>query len=302
MHPIQTICVGVKLPSKHSAEALESAANLARGLGAPVVAVHVVEPVHLYQRILSPVQSSLISTEELASRAADELQKICSSNLFDGLRSDYRIEVGNPSSGLIASANSCNAEILVIGAQRRSEIEQLLLGGTAERVLRKASCSVLVAKTVLSAKPRCLLAPTDFSDSSRPALERAVEFARRWQARLIFVHVIEPVAQANIWPAEPVPVELFLAEPQDLAPEWRAVTDQLPLSQIEWTSQTRKGEAAAEIVACARENSAELIIMGTHGRTGLLHALLGSVAERLARLSETPVMTVRPNAFEFPMP
>ena len=89
-------------------------------------------------------------------------------------------------------------------------VERMLLGSTAERVLRKAPVPVLVAKSLLPEKPRLILAPTDFSAAGRPAVEEAVALARRWGAELVFVHALEPIAEAYVWPVEPGPVPMYV--------------------------------------------------------------------------------------------
>jgi nucleotide-binding universal stress UspA family protein len=116
------------------------------------------------------------------------------------------------------------------------------------------------------------------------------------------MHVIEPLTQAYVWPAQAAPVELFLAEPEDVEPEWNALLERLELGDVSVEHRTVKGYAAASIVRAATEGSADLIVMGTHGRSGLLHMLLGSVAERVAREAPCSILTVRPDEFRFELP
>jgi nucleotide-binding universal stress UspA family protein len=77
----------------------------------------------------------------------------------------------------------------------------------------------------------------------------------------------------------------------------------LPLGGgLPWEQQTREGRAAQTIVDVAQELGAELVVMGTHGRTGLAHMLLGSVTEQVVRRAQCSVLTVRPGAFRFELP
>ena len=76
----------------------------------------------------------------------------------------------------------------------------------------------------------------------------------------------------------------------------------MPLENIDWEKSAEEGEAATAIVQRAERIQADAIVMGTHGRTGLPHMLLGSVAEKVARTASCPVLTVRPEAFQFEMP
>ena len=297
---VRTVCVGTNF-SPESDVALHSAANIARAFAAKIVVVTVIEAARFYQRILTAVESRLIPTDERAAKAADHLRRMAAEPPFAGLAVDYRVHVGVPFADLIAAARACHADLLVVGTRRRSERERLFLGSTAERVLRKSPMPVLVAKSTLTA-PRVILAPTDFSDASRPAVEYAIDLARRWEARLVLLHAIEPIAETYVWPGEPATAELFVAEPEELEPEWQNLLEGADVHNVRHEHRTLKGYAAPIIAAAARELAADLIVTGTHGRTGLMHALLGSVAERVVREADCPVLAVHPKEFRFAMP
>jgi nucleotide-binding universal stress UspA family protein len=87
-----------------------------------------------------------------------------------------------------------------------------------------------------------------------------------------------------------------------LQPEWDALIATLDLKGVPWEQQTIKGEVSSTVAAAAQSFAADLIVMGTHGRTGLTHALLGSVAEGVARAAETSVLTVRAGSPTFTLP
>jgi nucleotide-binding universal stress UspA family protein len=95
---------------------------------------------------------------------------------------------------------------------------------------------------------------------------------------------------------------MYVFEPADLEPEWKALIDSLPLDGVTWEQQTIKGEVSTAITGAATSLSSDLIVMGTHGRTGLAHALLGSVAEGVARAADTSVLTVRTGSATFELP
>ena len=137
--------------------------------------------------------------------------------------------------------------------------------------------------------------PIDFSDASRAAMEVAADLARRTGAELWLLHAY-PV------PGYTFPDGSVVASPkmlQDLADgaqrhldEWRTQAEGLGAPRVETAKEA--GEPAAEIVAFARERGMDLLVLGTHGRTGLEHALMGSIAERVVRKAHCPVLTVRP--------
>ena len=139
--------------------------------------------------------------------------------------------------------------------------------------------------------------PIDFSDASRAAMEVAADLARRFGAELVLLHAY-PI------PGYTFPDGSVVASPkmmQDLADqakkhleEWRAEAEKL-VGAPRVAADTAVGEPAAEILAAAKRRGAELVVMGTHGRTGLEHALMGSIAERVVRRAHCPVLTVRPD-------
>jgi nucleotide-binding universal stress UspA family protein len=133
-----------------------------------------------------------------------------------------------------------------------------------------------------------ILHPTDFSPASGLAFRLASALARDHGARLVVVHVVAtPVPVAAEWvctlPAE-IDWEAIEARLDRLCPEDPAVSREYRLLE---------GEAAPEILRLARETEADLIVMGTHGRTGLGRLLMGSVAERVVRAALCPVVTVK---------
>jgi nucleotide-binding universal stress UspA family protein len=86
-------------------------------------------------------------------------------------------------------------------------------------------------------------------------------------------------------------------------PHWQEFLHELPIGGgFTWEKQTREGHAAHIIAAVAQEFGADLVVMGTHGRTGLAHILLGSVTEKVVRIIERSVLTVRPSAHRFELP
>ena len=144
-----------------------------------------------------------------------------------------------------------------------------------------------------------ILCPVDYSDGSREAMHVAVELARKEQAVLVLVHVWE----RPIWltgyerqlPSD-VMAELFAAEETNLA-AWKI--DARKLGAPEVRTRFLEGAPWDQIVSAAREDPAiGLIVMGTHGRTGIQRALIGSVAERVVRHAPCAVMVVRPQRDE----
>lgn len=149
-----------------------------------------------------------------------------------------------------------------------------------------------------------ILHPTDFSDTSKHALKYAVSFAKEYDAKLIILHVIEEITTSlylDMLQAPPLTELMEEIETQSR----KALEDILPpevRESIKVEYLTRKGVPFLEIIRCAQENRADMIVCGTHGRTGLKHALFGSVAEKVVRKSPCPVLSVRHPEHKFEMP
>jgi nucleotide-binding universal stress UspA family protein len=140
--------------------------------------------------------------------------------------------------------------------------------------------------------------PIDFSDASRAAMEVAADLARRNGASLVLLHAY-PVPGYTFPDGSVVASPRMMQELADQAAkhldEWRADAERL-VGAPRVETHTAIGEPAAEIVSFAQGSGQDLLVLGTHGRTGLEHALMGSVAERVVRKSRCPVLTVRPPA------
>lgn len=144
-----------------------------------------------------------------------------------------------------------------------------------------------------------LLVATDFSDCSREAVEYALGLAERVGAEVTIAHVIERPVYFDVGVAHSLQlrhnVDEWLRELKDeAAGRLEALTTEVRKRHPGIRSALRDGLPVDEILHAAQETSADLIVIGTHGRTGLPHVLLGSVAERVIRRAQCPVLTVRP--------
>jgi nucleotide-binding universal stress UspA family protein len=279
--------------------ALESAVALADHCGATVRLLHVVEPLDAYQRASHPLTSPL-TVEEISARAGATLQAIAAGQKFQRLKLEYEVRTGKPFVELIVAAKAWPADLIVVGGTSR--MEEPFLGTTSERVLRKALVPVMVAKKALSSQAKTFLVPTDFSSCAKNAAEEAINLARCFRGRVVFFHVLYRFYTVAYAHELGVSLPISPPAPEEIEPDWKTFLDNLPLENIDWEKSAEEGEAATAIVQRAERIQADAIVMGTHGRTGLPHMLLGSVAEKVARTASCPVLTVRPEAFQFEMP
>ncbi len=144
---------------------------------------------------------------------------------------------------------------------------------------------------------RSILLPTDFSECAGHALPAAASLARMWGARLICLHVIEPIVPIVGWTpiAEPLPVADISEQFADSAArELPKVAQREECVGLDVEDVITRGEAASEIVRIAKERAVDLIVISSHGRTGIDRMLFGSTAEAVVRYAHCPVLVVKP--------
>ena len=139
--------------------------------------------------------------------------------------------------------------------------------------------------------PRLILHPTDYSESSGYAMQIAADLARQHQARIIILHVVETLGPENVTfgeatsQLEPAAYRLRLEE------DLRQREPAPPSVPVEYL--LAEGDTAQEIQRVAQERGCDLIVMGTHGHTGLSRLIMGSTAEKIIRQANCPVLTTK---------
>ncbi len=146
-----------------------------------------------------------------------------------------------------------------------------------------------------------ILCPIDHSDCSKEALKYAVSFAMKDEAKLYLLHIIDIrsfndslVAMSQQIPDEET-LELLRMKLLDCIPE--DIRDDMDVE-----ATVIQGIPFAEIISTAKEKEIDMIVIGSHGRTGISHMMLGSVSEKVVRKAPCPVLTVRQPGHEFKMP
>jgi nucleotide-binding universal stress UspA family protein len=221
---------------------------------------------------------------------------------------EHHLVVGHVASEILRVAGETQTGLIVMGTHGRSGLGRLLMGSVAEGVVRQASCPVLTVKfpdAPVQVKPaesapdgrragmlsvHTILHPTDFSSHAKGAFARACALARDYGARLVVVHVkpIPPILGSEFGPVfPPEPTDVY----EDLRKHLSCVRPADAAIPVE--HHLREGDAATQILSLAGECKCDLIVMGTHGRTGLGRVLLGSVAEAVVRQASCPVLTIK---------
>lgn len=145
-----------------------------------------------------------------------------------------------------------------------------------------------------------ILVPTDFSESARHALTYGISFAKEYDAELVLLHVVETLPVGYATDLFPVPMaEVFQELSAYARKELAALHADVVARGVAVREVLRQGRPSAEIVNVAREETIDMIVLGTHGRGVLDKALFGSTTERVVRNAPCPVLTCRPAEHEF---
>ncbi|MGE0683707.1 MAG: universal stress protein [Candidatus Binatia bacterium] len=299
MSQLRRIVVGYT-PTPDGELAVQAALVLAEQSQALLYLLHVIEPYPLYVKMRFPTVPAQKLLEEVSQKLRVQLTERIQQQDFSKVKAEVDVHSGKPFVELISVCKEWKGEVIVVGSSARSEGR--FLGSTGERVLRKALVPVLIAKRSLPAGPKTVLIPTDFSACAKQAAQEALTLVRASGGRAVFLHVLDI---QYIYPAAYGSEAVLIPpiKPEELEPDWEEFLHDLPLGDgLAWEKQTREGRAAQTVADSAVEIGADLIVIGTHGRTGIAHMLLGSVAEQVLRTAPCSVLTIRPDAFHFELP
>ncbi len=273
--------------SSRSDRATSRALLLAKQWEAGISIVHVVDDDQPDQLI------------KAATREAEQILKTMRDTFRDVHRVDceFSIAVGEAFAGVLSSADETGADIIVVGPHRRQILKDVFTGTTAERIIRKSSRPVLMANGPPTGDYRSVLVATDLSPASVPALRICTDFQLASYAEVSLAYVFDTPASGHLRRASLSKEEVEDYISQEQADAQQAVSGFLQQHSFEPDRimlRPEHGSVVSAIEEAAGECNADLVIVGTHGRSGLSKALLGSVTEALMRTSERDVLAVSP--------
>jgi nucleotide-binding universal stress UspA family protein len=273
-----------------SDEALRQGASLARDAGVPLLTCHVVPEIFGIRPLFPHLR-------ELDRAQADRVRKLAAGALEEQVRRvlgagpgrpEVRIEAGSPHATLLEIASEVEAGLIVVG--REAARGPGPLEGVDLPIARHADCPVLVAS---EKKGDVVLAATDFSDPALPAVHVAQSEAGRRQLPWAIVHVVDVHVVFRTLPELYAPSGIESVIQAYRAAARRQVDELAGRFGPPVRTLLREGPAAEQILAAAEEIRAELLVIGTHGRSGLGRIALGSVAEGVLRGAECSMLVVR---------
>lgn len=216
---------------------------------------------------------------------------------IDGIDCEYRLALGEPFAAIVRTAREEGADLIVIGPHRRQLLRDVFIGTTAERTIRESTLPVLMANSVPASAYRHVLVAVDLTESSADAVKAVGSLGLDAHAAVSVVHVFHAHARALMSRAAATDEQIadHLAEEELRArAKLSAFLRELAVESVGSVLKVDDGSPAHIIGQVARELSADLVVVGTRGRTGVAKLLLGSVAEEVLRMSDRDVLAVPP--------
>jgi nucleotide-binding universal stress UspA family protein len=277
--------------SKTARRALSFAAHLADRHGATLHILHVRTPSD--ERTQPPGVESPRTRDELAECARRAAEGLGDPTATDGHHDvsmvQDRVVAESVPEAVVEYAEAHAVDLVVMGTARRSGLRTLFPQSTASAVVRHAPCPVLTVldePDIVPGPLNRIFVPYDFSEPAGQAVRYGEALADLYGAELSLVHVVQELMV-------PMEYEVEVPKVDREAVTERARTALEDVSDREHRILVRTGHPARRIVELADDHDADLLVIATHGRTGLRRVLLGSVAEQVIRRAPCPVFTVK---------
>ena len=290
--------------SEYSEYAMRYATAFAKISGGTIDCVHVVDTGFVKDGSMDGVYVSSAdlqrSLESIKASAEKEMEHFIRKEHFLGVDMTPHLREGHAADEIVKLAGEIGSDLLIIATHGRSGLERLVFGGTCDKVLRLSKTPVLAIKHPEhealeedgSLKIDRILCPLDFSEFSHSGLGIATDFARQFGSTIVLAHVVDARFDYPEWTAQ---VAMNTSEHLAAAAGEQLKGVASEMEGVETEIFVAKGVPHRTLTDKTKESDIDLVILATHGRKGLAHALLGSVTEKVIRSAGCPVLTVRPS-------
>lgn len=294
MNKLESVVVGALLGEQGEAP-IRAGFALAQGLAARVDLVHVLPGADLLAGGMSGEWAGGVVWEQLRRDTKTQLEDMAKSMAAaSGLKGSVCVEQGPPHRVLAEAAEQHAAALLVVGAHRASAAGGPLLGSTAERVVRKVECPVLVVRDDCELPPRRVLVPVDLSPACGASIEAGMRLLRRGFVASQALEIEVVFVLSNLQR------ELGLQfDSEQMTRFARLELERFAETHLHcepWPVKCRVlfGDAAEQLLAEIAREPVDLVMMGTHGRSGFERWMMGSIASRMLRSAPASVLVVPP--------
>ena len=291
--------------SEYSKTALDICLGASRCMKTKLHVLHTIEKFpHDYRHLLSGTTHADMK-QKLEEDAIDKIKAMISGEIMEKGDIIPMVRFGKPFLEIIQVAKENSVDLLVIGTHGRAGVDRFILGSVAERIVRKAPCPVMVIKGRKYTGFKLIIVPIDFSDCSGKALEYAISTARSHNSRLTILNVYEEsfiAPYVNAANSEEEADGIIKEIERVNETKYEEFLKTIDFRGVEYDKLLIKGIPETEIVKTATEQQADLVVMGTHGRAGVKHILIGSTAEEVVRTVHCDIIILKPEKFSFSMP
>jgi hypothetical protein len=276
--------------SEHSEGAVREAIRLAKKCGSKLTALTVVDTNPEFAALAPQI------VEKKAIEARQNLEAVQARAKQEGVACDTVVREGDDSyKYIVDEAVKSKSSMIVVGRRGRTGLSRLMMGSVTARVIGYSPCNVLVVPKTAQLKFSGIVVATDGSAYSAAAASEAIGLAKRNGSSLTVISVIpsEVVALTDVGFNIDQRELMDQQEMHEAEKNAKAVKEAAQKEGVPVKAFVLSGKPAEAIIQTAQEKDADLIVLGSHGRTGLEKLLMGSVAERVIVLSSCPVLVVK---------
>ncbi len=276
--------------SEYSEGAVREAISLAKTCSSKLTVISVIETNPEFDTLAPQL------TEKMEKTARENLAAVQARARKEGIDCFNIVRAGEDSyKSIVDEAVKNNSDMIIMGRRGRTGLKRLMMGSVTARVIGHAPCNVLVVPKDARLNFKNIVVATDGSKYSAAAASHAIGLAKRNGADLTVVSVV---------PSElltPMDLDLTMTQRENIAEQEmkeaeksaKAVKEAAQKEGVSVKAFVLSGKPSEAIIQTAKERNAGLIVVGSHGRTGVERLLMGSVAERVIVLSECPVLIVK---------
>jgi nucleotide-binding universal stress UspA family protein len=273
--------------STRAQRALRRAGLLAKSNNATLTLVHVVD---------NDQPSEIIDLEKREAQRylAEQLNTVTE---LQGVPCEAEVVDGDPFDGILRAADARSVDLIVMGAHRKQILRDIFIGTTIERVIRTGPYPVLMVNADSGSTYQKVMAAVDMSEPSARAIRVASDLGLTGNTSLTLVHGFDPVAKGKMANAGIGSGEIGNYVAQERLQAGRELVAFLEANNFgvdNWSLRIKEAGAVEAILDTAGEIESDLLVIGTHGRSGFVKALLGSVTETILRSADVDVLAVPP--------
>ncbi len=271
--------------SEHSLEALRWTQYLAKKTNGKIVLLHVIPETNIsFSDAISPEFIEQLG-EKQTQHAQEKLEELATNIRSQGIKCDVEVSYGSPHQEILRVARKKKVDVITMGTRGLSGIERFFLGSVTARVLRGADIPVLVTRTKRRPIIRKILVPTDTSKTSYKGFQFAVKLSEHLNVKKIYLlYCLETLGAV-------IPQKILKVLQEEFINRLRKAQKKSSVPVEERVIPA--SDAADGISEFASSEKVDLIVMASHGRTGVGRILLGSTVEKVIRKTPVPVLIIK---------